>query len=367
MLHRMGWKTYTLVALLALASVGCAVPTPGAFTPAGFQHGDYALQVRAQADGAIMPESWVLDNYYEETTTAPSSTTPTAPTAASSGGADAPKLTTTTTLKLKDGPEYWASYYIDFDGDGNADKEWWDAAYALRYIHRETNGAIWLRAFPVSTRTGEKSLKALVENYVNGISGAGYDVVWVAWDTAVVSSAERTYASKIASGGAGTLGAQEMYEAIVDVANLDQLRLDPNHRYRRLHIVLARTPFTREFGPTSQTVALPVLALAVHANTPDDFDKTQADFISMLSRIAMNGQVGYGTTLDVAAADATLSAAGAPATEGPPPAAETAPAAEAPTADAPAAGAADGAAAGAAEAPAAEAPDEPPPASPADQ
>jgi hypothetical protein len=254
------------VIVFGLIGLACAPSARGALGPEGFSHNDYAYRVVAQKDGRFLPESWKLDNYYEGT-----------------GG-----------LKPKDGKDWIVEYSLDEDGDGEEDFKVEELVYDLRFEHLEHDGVIFLRTIPISTDMKQKKLSVLMERYVEGIAGAGYEVVTLNSQSQLL--VEKRYAAAIVAKGPTKLAGRDAYVVVLDVANVDQLKIDPNARKERVELVLLHTDFaytTKSFNDNVKPATFPVIMFAGYANLPGEFEVGQKEFHEFLGRIELDKRRGF--------------------------------------------------------------------------
>jgi hypothetical protein len=254
--------------LLTGALIGaCAVKAPGSLTPAGFSHEKYAYRVTT--DGStFLGNDWMLDNYYTDEM-----------------GTQQPKRNGT----------YATKYVFDRNGDGKVDSTQDALTYDLRFQHKKHEAFIWLRTIPISNELKDKDLRVLMKDYVDEIAGAGYEAVQL--ENQRVGVSEKRYAAEVVEQGAATLAGKEAYRALMDVANIDQIKLTPTDRRVRVELVFIRTGFEYVLSTLGEKddVKFPVLMIAGYANMPDDFVADQSSFASLLSRIEIAGRRGFAT------------------------------------------------------------------------
>ncbi len=271
---------FVLLSLLCPA-LACGPTAAGAITPDGYEHKKYEYRVAALSNGELMPEGWLLDNFYRE--------------------ANQP-------LKPKNGEAYVAVYDLDLEGDGEYETSRQELAYDLRFKHREHDGVIFVRTVPISNDLKDKKLSVLIDRYVDQIAGAGYEVVTLGAHTKVV--VEKRYAAAVVDKRPATLAGNEAYVVTADIANLDRLKVDPEARSERVQVVLLHTDFRYEVGRHSPTpVQFPVVMYVGYANQPDEFNAGLPEFHEFLARISVAGRHGF-------AADASeLTSVGPPSEE----------------------------------------------------
>ncbi len=185
----------SFASLAALA--GCAT-TGGSFEPDGFHQGQFPLAVHYAAPETkdFLGPDWRIDNFY-----------------LFDDGTIGSRKTT---------KAYAGRQVIDLRGDGRLTKL--DAFYFdLKLDNRKTSAVIWLQTLPLGRNETDRNLKNLVEDYADDLSGTGFFAA--VNDGRALKS--KTYAARIVSGADTTLGKLPAYDARLELANLDQIRLDP--------------------------------------------------------------------------------------------------------------------------------------------
>lgn len=241
-------------------------PTVGSFTPNGYEHPEYGYTIRYHdsKEQTLMSEDWLLDN-----------------------------LTRKPDGKIvrKRGADYESHILLDVDDDGKRDDLGAFPTFDMRFEHKKTAAVIALRTIPIETKQKDRELRILVEGLVERISGGGYEVVQLEGELHAANK-ERRYAAKVLRSARAKLAGQDAYSTVVDVSNVDRLRVDPNSVEVRVEFVMVRTPF--QFTPRLGAAArLPVVLLASHASSPADFEAQSADFRGLLGRIDIDGHVGF--------------------------------------------------------------------------
>lgn len=115
---------------------------------------------------------------------------------------------------------------------------------------------------------------------------------------------ERRNAAVIIEQGPAALAGQPAYAATIDVANIDQVRLSPAARSRRVQLVLMRAPRAEEIDsdPGDPDVHS-VLILAGYSNMITDFPVGLEDFHDLLRRLTVGGRSGLTLGLKPVAAE----------------------------------------------------------------
>lgn len=75
--------------------------------------------------------------------------------------------------------------------------------------------------------------------------------------------------------GARWKSGYEAHYALVEMANVEQLKLDAKHREALMHVVLDRTDYA---WSASEGALFPVYTLVVYRNHPDFFDRHTRTF-----------------------------------------------------------------------------------------
>jgi hypothetical protein len=273
------WVVGLVVAAATLAGCGMSksAKDAAAFDEYGYRNNRFGYRVLQSPNAnnslthGLMDDAWLFDNLYEKKTR-------------SGKGVD---------LKPKDTAEYVTTFAFDTDGDGRDDRREKNFVYDLRFKHRQRDAVIFLRTLPIGGDLKDRDLRVLVQNYIDGVSGAGYEAAQVRGHDVVT---EQRFAAELRERGEATLAGQPAYQATFDVANVDQLRVSPTARHTRVRVVFARAPFVytlEKHAGATQTVSYPVLVVAGYGSLPEDFDKDLPAFTGLLQRVQFGSTVGY--------------------------------------------------------------------------
>jgi len=261
--------TWHITALVIATAFACAPPPTGDIGPNGYQNRSYRYQVASLSNGNLMSADWKLDNYY---------------------------VGKKKSLRPKEGDDYITEYSLDADGDGLFETKAKEYLYDLRFKHLVHDGVIFLRTIPVSADLERKKLSTLMDRFIEQIAGAGYEVVKLNPTTNVV--VEKRYAAALVDKHRATLADTSALVVTLDIANLDQLKVDPAARKHRLQLVLLHTHFkyTPKSGVGKNARAkgtFPVVMLAGYANQPGDFSAGLNEFHDLLNRITISKHSGF--------------------------------------------------------------------------
>jgi hypothetical protein len=240
--------------VFALLFAACAT-TPGSFRPDGFHHEHVPYEVRYADAGkrSFVSADWQIDNYVNK-----------------SG-----------TLEPKMGEGYKTRRVIElFDEEAKPVEVY---AYDLRLTHRRDNGTIWMRAEFLPPRHAQRDLDSLIKNYVENLSGTGIFASYLVPTTLQT----RTHAAAIVETRDLEISGFPAREAIIDIANVDRLKLDPTSRSARLRLVLIDTPYTivRHDPRAGTTQRARCIVVAAYSNDPDRFEAENPDFDRFLTAI----------------------------------------------------------------------------------
>lgn len=242
------------------------MPSAGAVSPGKYQSKLYPLSLTgdgaAPSSAGLMPEGWRLDNFY---------------------GKELPD-------RPKDTNAYMTELEFDLNGDGRYEEHAREYTYLLRFEHRITDGVVWLRGIPVSEDLAQMDLSVLMTHFSEALSGANYETIRL--DSTSSRTSEERYASTIIASAPCKLAGLECVTATIELANVDQLRLDPTYRSRRLQVLIARTPFHYEPSAVSDR-GYPVYLFAGYSSLPANFESGRADFLGFLRRISVSGVTGF--------------------------------------------------------------------------
>lgn len=236
---------------------GCrqaATNTP--FSAGKYQNTYYGYSYDTNA-GPLNEAEWTLDNYQVGPDGVPSS--------------------------LKHGET--AKVQIDANDDGRYESTGSYPSTDLRYVNLKDDGAIAVRTIPVSADLREKDLELLLRRWVDSMSGQDAMTLYIQSQQLRLGGAQ-THSSRIVSHAPGKLSGYEAHYARVEVANIEQMKLDPNHREALIDVVLARTDYV---WSAAGGALFPVYFFATYRDHPDFFDRHAATFEAFLKQLSLAG------------------------------------------------------------------------------
>ncbi len=247
--------------------LACAVGLSGAcssidsqFQTVGFRDRTFGFRV-AYVDAAaraLMGPDWMLDNFVFNDDGTPQAE--------------------------KTAERYLTTLSFDVDGDGEMDTDRELRLYELRFVHRRDGGVLWMRTIPVADRFAQTELRLLGHDYVEEVAGGDYYAVRFAGRDLVE---DVRFATAIVEEGELTVDGHPAYRVTFDVANVDQIRLDPDSRTARVRLVLIRPPYRSRVSVARDTHDYATLVAVGYSNAPEYFDAHTAELDDFLSRLVL--------------------------------------------------------------------------------
>lgn len=243
-----------LFLIAALAASACASSSlSGSLRSDGYHHKLLPIQVSSlndQAQSFVAPD-WRLDNF---------------------------KINERGAWEQKTGPGYSTPMTIDLRGDGELPDRSTATdvpAFDVLLKHSRHGAQLWMRTELLPEPYRERTLESLVAAYAEQLSGTAFVGVSVYPVSAGVS---RGYAAKVVSAGPTKVGDRDAYEAVIEVANLDQLRLDPQHRSAIMHVVFVESGYNvYQVDDRGRARGRAVIVLGYRA-TPASYEESHGDF-----------------------------------------------------------------------------------------
>lgn len=245
------WALKFALGLALLLVTGCA---KGAhFREDAFYHDTFPYRVMNAEAGALRPtEAWRIRNYQLGKHGEP--------------------------LKPKRGGE--VEFRFDTDNDGTFESKRRLPRYDVLLTHRNDDGQIWVRTVPLSAENSETDLAILARRFVEAVAGEGS--LTVTLQDGASATAGARLATRVLDAHKGRLDDIEAYEVIFEIANVDQLKLDPNSRWQRVRLIFSR-PDSFQYSVGRATYS--VMILLGYENFPEAFAEGNKDFERLLGRV----------------------------------------------------------------------------------
>ncbi len=190
----------------------------------------------------------------------------------------------------KKGRAYYGTVYVDRDDNGTTEPE---KVYFsdLELQHRHNNGAIWVTTQDMLEKHELVGLDVLLRNMTESLSGTENMVYIDALGSRTIET--QRFATEILEIHRIQFGPYEAAIATISFANLDQLRLNKNHRSRLVRIAIAKIDGTvRKSKRDSQGRVISSvdgpgkrLMIVGYSNSPEYFEESLPDFERFLELI----------------------------------------------------------------------------------
>jgi hypothetical protein len=152
------------------------------------------------------------------------------------------------TWQEKTGDQYRAIRLLDEDGDGTISESEHKAenVFDLRFVNSRDNAVIWLKVHPMAVRNSKRDLDVMLDNYADGLAGAGLfeqsSLFGLERDVA------RQYTTFVVEKQATTVGPLAAIRGVIEVAEVEKLRLDRTHRDSKAELVFAKIAYLHPVG-----------------------------------------------------------------------------------------------------------------------
>jgi hypothetical protein len=242
----------------------------------------YAVEYDDMGKKSVLGDDWRLENYRK------ASEEPGKP----------------TEIERKTG--YDATYELDFNDDDAVDAKEQLPYPDLLFLHRKTNARLEIATVLLDDRLRDKELRVLLDDIVESQSGTRSLFVGVG---KVAAGIQKRFASRLLESGEATLDGHQGLVATFERADIDQLQLNPDARWRRSRLFLMHAPFDHYVSdqpPGNDAIdAAPniskgfakfhkyaVLLAVEYTNTPEDFEAQYPDFVRLLNKTHMLTDAG---------------------------------------------------------------------------
>jgi hypothetical protein len=259
-------RVSSVAVALSLSTMACAPAVAGSFAPDAYYEARFPVRA-TYADPAtrqVPSGDWVLLNYQKNEKSLPGH----------------PKVTGD------------IEYEFDTDGDGDFDASEKVKEYSLEYHHATTGANITFALEPLGEEDARLDLEVLARNYVERASGSG--TIAINFGPGIVVEHTKKYASRVLDGKATNVGGLPAYVITFELANVDQLGLSPDSRWRRARVVFVRTPYKwvienrhpSKSAPDQRFFGnWPVVGVLEYDADPKDFDAHLQEFGSLVGHV----------------------------------------------------------------------------------
>lgn len=259
-------RTIYAMGVLGLGLVSCA-RFPNAKWEGRYQHPKlpYAVNYLGGSSKAFIGPDWMLDNFR-----------------VGDGDPVGPKT----------GPGYLTTRSYDYNDDGEFETTHEEVFYDLLFIHRRTDARIALQSIPVATKFEHRELGVMARRWVESVSGT--EEVLVEWGPrGPIGAVSQHFTARTLGERPCSIDRHEAYAIEYEIADVDELRLNPLGRWRRVRLVLIRTPYRYKLYGEPK---LPIFLAATFAASPVDFQSLEPSFEQFLGLIALGDEEHAPTT-----------------------------------------------------------------------
>ncbi len=267
-----------LTSILCLFVVSCmsieVAKSRVSFVESGLVHDNNAYEIKFSKASKLqfINSDWIIDNWYLE-----------------KGEAKTPQR--------RIGPKHKGVVYMDLSGNGVLSEEK-TYFYDLELKNRKTSGSIWVNSFGLPSRMNKTLLDVFLQNYAESISGSDF---WLSRGVIGKRPAQetKTYATQVVEKRNISFGPYKALIATISIANIDQLRMDPNHRHGTIRIMIMRIR-----GPYEHKTKSVVQGVTIHRktkhengflvigyfNSPAYYETNLQDYYRFLGQFRFNGK-----------------------------------------------------------------------------
>lgn len=243
--------------IIITSSLGCT-SIHSIFKSDGYYHKDFPYKINNTENGRLLSSKWKIDNYRLNSNGEPT--------------------------KIKKGRNYEINLNLENNRTWKIERTRYPA-YDLNFINRLDDGGIWLRTIPLSNDLSQTKLRVMLKRVVEAIAGEG--LVAQKINSKTTRGRSIRYATKIISSEPAVVHGHEAYAAVIEIANIDQLKLSPDSRWSRAEIILIRTSYL--WKPKGfNTGYYPVLMMAGYSNLPEDFESGRPEFHDFIKRLQIS-------------------------------------------------------------------------------
>ncbi len=153
--------------------------------------------------------------------------------------------------------------------------------------HKKNDGQMWVSTRPLTPKNRDKNLEVFTSHYIESLAGTFSFRSYSPLLERV--RVEKGFATRVIARSEGKLGPYAAVMIDIEVADLDQLQLDENHRTAILRVLFAKIP-GRVWSYNNRSFALEErsgknLLFCGYYNTPKYFKQNLLDFKKLLESI----------------------------------------------------------------------------------
>lgn len=137
---------------------------------------------------------------------------------------------------------------MDEDGDGSisSSERKDESIFDLRFVNSRDNAVIWLKVHPLAPANADRDLEVILENYADGLAGAGLFEQSSLFG--VANDKVRQFTTFIVTKEPAKVRALPAIHGVLEIADVEKLRLDPKHRDSKAELVFAKVSYLEGLG-----------------------------------------------------------------------------------------------------------------------
>ena len=206
--------------------VACGGSASGALGPQGYEQSltQYRVNYADVGRKKFLPDDWALDNYAFDP---------------SSGK-----------WHEKKGDQYRALRLLDEDGDGtiSPSEKNKENLFDLRFVNSRDGAVIWLKVHPMEATDAGRDLDVILESYANGLEGSGLFEQSTLFG--LTQDKARHFTTFMVKKQPIALGQLPAIRGVIEIADVEKLRLDPTHRDSKAELIFAKVTYFEKLGIT---------------------------------------------------------------------------------------------------------------------
>jgi hypothetical protein len=204
--------------------VACGGSASGALGPQGYEQSltQYRVNYADAGRKKFLPDDWALDNYAFDP---------------SSGK-----------WHEKKGDQYRALRLLDEDGDGtiSPSEKNKENLFDLRFVNSRDGAVIWLKVHPMEATDADRDLDVILDSYANGLEGSGLFEQSTLFG--LTQDKARHFTTFMVKKQPLALGQLPAIRGVIEIADVEKLRLDPTHRDSKAELIFAKVTYFEKLG-----------------------------------------------------------------------------------------------------------------------
>ena len=187
--------------------------------------------------------------------------------------------------KAKTRDDYTITHKFDLDDNGYNDITIEKDRFDLLLQNKKYDSHISLLSIPLSTEEKAIDLRVFARRIQENLAYTTFRSLNLRPDTKLV----RSYATKRLNLQSRTFQGQPAVEMVLEIANVNQLKLDPKHRLEQIRFLIVKSPNDWRIKAEKKRpqTNLPVILVAAHQVNPEFVEETKKDFSDFINLISL--------------------------------------------------------------------------------